>query len=99
VTLKLSVDGIPVGMSRLQNLVINHGDNNIEMASTVNQTLMLRAVAGPDAKYTDGIVPVDIVGNSSVYNGQDLPYFSKALAANKLKLDLNIFAASSDQSG
>ena len=46
------------------------------MRSTVNQTLVIGAVA---TTYKDGMLPVDIVGNSSVYDGEHLPYYEKAL--------------------
>lgn len=36
------------------------------------------------------VVPLTIIGNSSVYNGQEIPYFTTALAANELTIDLNI---------
>lgn len=90
VTLDLSVDGTSIGQSRLQNVVVSPGDNRIEMASTVNETIVLGLVSSPDSKYKNGVLPIDILGNSSVYNDQELPYFSKALASNKLRVNLNI---------
>lgn len=87
VTLDLSVDGTPIGQSRIQDLVVKPGDNYAEMAATVNQTVVFGLVL---TKYKNSIIPVDIVGNSSVYNGKELTYYSKALAANKLRIDMDL---------
>ena len=38
----------------------------------------------------DGHVTLEITGNSSVYNGEHLVYYEKALAANVLHLDMNV---------
>ena len=91
VTLDLSVEGTHVGQSFLNDLVIRPGDNTLDMKANVNSS----AVAGflATGKYKNNIVPVDITGNSSVYHGQDLPYFAAALAANKLTVDLNVLDA------
>lgn len=59
------------------------------MTSKVNMTHMFGLMLGKDAKYKDGMIPIDIVGKSSMYNGKELTYFSDALAANKLSADLN----------
>lgn len=39
---------------------------------------------------SDAVLPVDIRGNASVYQGQELPYFSEALAANVLHTRLDL---------
>ena len=57
------------------------------MRSTVNQTLVLELIA---QKYKDGMVPVDIVGQSVVYDGVNLPYFEEALKANRLGVVLDV---------
>jgi len=93
VTLDLSVDGTSVGKSRLENVIIEPGDNLVEMASTVNQTYVLGLITAPGSKYPKGIIPLDVLGKTSVYNGKELSYFSKALASKKLRVDLNVLAA------
>ena len=57
------------------------------MRSTVNQTLVLELIA---QKYKDGMLPVDIVGQSVVSDGVNLPYFEEALKANKLGVVLDV---------
>ena len=46
------------------------------MRSTVDQAAVIKALT---TTYQNGMLPIDIVGNSSVYDGQHLPYFEKAL--------------------
>ncbi|KAE8358894.1 hypothetical protein BDV27DRAFT_60921 [Aspergillus caelatus] len=89
VTLDLSVNGTAIGTSYIQDLVLKPGDNKFSMRAKVDQL----AIIGMMSKYPGTVVPVDITGsetNSSVYDGQALPYFSRALASNKLRVDLNI---------
>lgn len=81
-----------MGKSYLNDLVIRPGNNTIDMKANVNATAVA-GFLGTNSKYKNNIVPIDITGNSSVYNGQDLPYFATALAANKLTVDLNVLDA------
>jgi hypothetical protein len=82
------VDGTSIGQSFLNDLVLKPGDNELPMKAKVDQ----EALAPMLVKYKDQnyMVPVQITGNSSVYNGQHLPYFETALAANQLHVDLNV---------
>ena len=57
------------------------------MRSTIDQAAVIKFVI---ADYPDGLLPVDIVGNSSVYNGEHLPYFEDALAANTQHISLDV---------
>ncbi|KAL9584810.1 MAG: hypothetical protein Q9212_001893 [Teloschistes hypoglaucus] len=90
VTFNNYVDDEFIGTSLLSDLTLKPGDNMVPMRSTVNQTIVIQKVTGT---YKDGILPVDIVGNSSVYNGQHLEYFEKALQSNKQHIKLNVGAA------
>lgn len=60
------------------------------MRSTVNQSLVINMVSGENAPYANGTLPVEITGTSSVYHGRQLPYFTEALAANRLTVDLDV---------
>lgn len=90
VTFSNYVDNQFIGISSLSDLVLKPGNNTLPMRSTVNQTLVIEKVT---ATYKDGMLPVDIVGNSSVYNGQHLEYFEKALQSNRQHIILNVGAA------
>ena len=91
VTMDLSVAGTPIGTSTIENLILHPGNNTYPMKSTTNQTLVLNMLQMP--QYKSGILPLDILGNSSVFNGQHLPYFESALKSNPLRVDLNVGAA------
>lgn len=93
VTLDLSVAGVPMGYSYLDNLVLKPGNNTIPMTSNVNQTAIISLVTSSSNPYKDGMVPFTITGNSSVYDGKQLPYFTQALAANNLTVSLNVTKA------
>ena len=87
-TLDLSVAGQTMGQSYLKNLILKPGNNSVPMTADVNDVAIYKLLQ--DTKYKSGIIPFDITGNSSVYNGQNLPYFTQALAANKLTVALNV---------
>lgn len=72
--------------STLSDFVLVPGNNTVQMRSVVNQTILIDAIG---LVYKDGILPVNIVGQSSVYNGQHLPYFEAALQSltQHVKLD------------
>ncbi|EEH42923.2 uncharacterized protein PADG_07743 [Paracoccidioides brasiliensis Pb18] len=90
VTLNLSVDGKEIGTSTLPNLVIKPGNNTVKMRSAVDVAKVFPFVSGKDAKYKNGVIPVSIVGKSAIYNGKELPYFTKALESNVLHIQLNL---------
>lgn len=90
VTFNNYVDDEFIGTSSLSDLILKPGNNTLPMRSTVNQTLVIEKVTGT---YKDGMLPIDIVGNSSVYNGQHLEYFEKALQSNRQHIVLNVGAA------
>jgi hypothetical protein len=48
----------------------------VPMQAWVNQTAILKLV---EDKYSDGKLPVDIVTQSVVYNGQSLEYYEQAM--------------------
>ena len=87
--MNLLVDGDLIGSSIINNLTLKPGNNTVDMRSTTNQSLVLQKLS----KYKDGILPVDVVGNSSVYRGQHLVYYEQALASNKLRVNLNVGGA------
>jgi hypothetical protein len=86
----LYVDGQFIGNNTFPNLTLNPGNNTIGFTGIADQKVVLKLIT---TKYTDGILPVTIIGNSSVYNGQHLPYFEAALSSLALQADLNVGAA------
>ncbi|KAJ9327833.1 hypothetical protein DTO027B5_3632 [Paecilomyces variotii] len=89
-TMDLSVDGTPIGQSFIYNFTLRPGNNITPMTSKVNETVLISMLT---EKYKDGILPLDIVGSESAVNGKNLTYFSEALAANTIHVNVNAGAA------
>lgn len=90
VTFNNFVDDEFIGTSLLSDLVLRPGNNTVSMRSTVNQTLVIEKVTGT---YKDGMLPIEVRSNSSIYNGQHLEYFEKALQGSQQHIVLNVGAA------
>jgi len=90
VTQNIFVEGKQIGVATIPNLQLKPGDNLIPMQSVSDQPAVISLIS---TKYKDGNLPIEIVGNSSIYNGQHLPYFEKALQANKLSTTLQLGSA------
>lgn len=91
VTLSLSTAqaGI-VGNSTVQDMTIRPGNNSLPMTAIVNQTALVSSLD------KSGKVNLTITGTSSVYNGQHLTYYEKALSSNVLTLEMNVLQILSD---
>lgn len=87
--MNLSVEDDFVGTALIPNLTLRPGDNTVEMRATANRTIILQKLP----RFPDGIIPIDIIGNSSVYNGQHLTYYEDALKSNRVSIRLNVGAA------
>lgn len=90
VTLDMSVAGTPVGVATIEDLVLKPGNNLFEMRAVTNQTAVVTLIF---TDYKDGILPIDVVGNTTTFNDQSLPYYEKALQSNKLRLNLDVIDA------
>ena len=90
VTMNLAIDGTAVGTALLPNVVLSPGDNNVHMQATANKLAVISLVT---TKFKDGVVPLDISGNSSVHSGQHLTYYEAAIQANTIRVDLNLAPA------
>jgi hypothetical protein len=93
VTLKLELDGRPVGTTYLNNLVLKPGNNTVPMMGKVDQGAIITLLTSDTNPYKDGVLPFDITGTATSYNGKELPYFTKALAAITLHVKLDVGAA------
>ncbi|KUJ14279.1 uncharacterized protein LY89DRAFT_736324 [Mollisia scopiformis] len=91
VTLSLSTEkaGV-VGISTVPDMTIRPGNNSLPMTAVLNQTAIVSSLD------TSGKVNVTITGTSSVYNGEHLSYYEKALASNVLVLEMNVLQILSD---
>lgn len=90
VTMNLAIDSKSIGYSLIPDLILKPGDNRVPMRSRVDQLAILGLV---QTKYKNAVIPLQIVGNSSISNGQHLTYYEEAIESNTINLDLNIAAA------
>ncbi|KAG0650168.1 hypothetical protein D0Z07_3339 [Hyphodiscus hymeniophilus] len=74
-----------LGNATIQDMTVSPGNNTLPLTAFINQTQILSAM-DPDS----GLVDLIITGTSSVYNGQHIVYYEKALASNVLHLNLNV---------
>jgi len=88
VTLDMSVAGIGVGNLTLPNFTLRPGNETYPLYSTSNQTAVLDLLQ--ESAYCSGVLPLELKGKQSIYNGQELPYFSAALQAGVLPVSLDL---------
>jgi len=81
------VDGVQIAVATIPNLTLNPGDNYVPMQSASNQSAVIDLIMH---KYPTANIPVTIIGNSSVFNGQHLTYYEEALKANVLSTNLTL---------
>lgn len=90
-TMNLSVDGKSIGTTLLPNLTLKPGNNTYDMQSNVNQLNVLGLVQN---QYKNAILPLSIVGNSTINSqGQHLTYYEAAIQNNVVNVSLNIAPA------
>ena len=88
VTLDMNVAGTFIGNATIPDLYLTPGNNTLPIHVTVNQTAVIGLLQ--QDQFNCGILPVDIKGKKSMYNGEELTYYTAALQANKLTNDLNV---------
>jgi hypothetical protein len=87
VTMNLAIDATPIGYALLPNLVLKPGNNTVPMQARVQPLVVLDLV---QRKYKNAVVPLEVVGNSSVRDGVSLTYYADAIRSNTVKVDLNV---------
>ncbi|UPX11510.1 uncharacterized protein EKO05_0002115 [Ascochyta rabiei] len=86
VTMNLGVSGKGIGYALLPDLVLKPGANNVPMQARVDQPTLISMIL---STYKNGVLPLEIVGNSSVKGDAHLSYYEEAIKANTIKLDLD----------
>lgn len=89
VTINLSVDGTAVGTALLPDLMLKPGENNSTMSAILAQE-GLPVIGMVQKTYKDGVIPLDITGNSSIRNGEHLQYFEEALKSTTFSMKLDV---------
>jgi hypothetical protein len=87
VTMNLLIDGAAIGTALLPDLVLKPGNNTVSMQAHVDSLVVVQAIT---KKYKNAIVPLDIVGNSSIKAGVNLKYYEEAIKSNTVRVDLNV---------
>jgi len=82
-----------IGNSTIENFVFRPGNNTYQMKSQVN-TLGVLGLIGEGGPYAaTKVLPLTVVGKSSIYNGVELSYYDAALKAANQTINLNVTAA------
>jgi hypothetical protein len=90
VTFDVSINGTFIGQSYLTDLVLVPGNNTVPLQGAINTTQVVEIVAGDPAAYASGVIPLTITGNASVYDGEEIPYYTEALQALPLQASMNL---------
>jgi hypothetical protein len=89
VTFDLSSNGTKLGAAVLHDLVIRPGNNTVPMLANIDQLTLLGLL--PDSPPYNVEMQAD--GKSSVYDGEELDYFSAALQANSITFTFDVSKA------
>lgn len=82
------VNGTLIANATLPSLELTPGNNTYAMEATTNQTQVALLLQQPE--YHCGVLPVEIAGNRSVFDGQVLPYYTGALQSATMRTDFDI---------
>jgi hypothetical protein len=83
-------DGTLIGNSTISNIYLTPGNNNVfNLSSTTDITKVLPVILNS----TTGDLPVTTKTTSVTYQGQNLTYFTAAMAATPVNVTLNLKAA------
>jgi len=93
ITMNLAVDGTAIGYALIPDLYLKPGDNVFPLQSHVDQLAILGLIQN---KYNDAVLPLEIVGNSSIKDGQHLTYYEDAIKSNTINLNLDVGPALAD---
>jgi hypothetical protein len=83
VTLNIIIGNITVGQGYLQNVVLSPGNNTVPIRAVVNIKTLIQnfgAIFAAEAgALSNGNLIVSASGNSTVYEGQHIPYYETVL--------------------
>ncbi|KAL2835454.1 hypothetical protein BJY01DRAFT_259193 [Aspergillus pseudoustus] len=89
VTFDLSSGGTDLGPAVIHDLVLRPGNNTAPIVANVDE-LALLGILPHHPPFT---IEMQALGNSSVYNGSELPYYTAALEANPIIFDFDVSQA------
>ena len=96
VTYNTYVNDTLIGNTTINNFMLNRGNHSYPFLGYSNQSLVLNML---QTTYKDGKLPVRIVGESVVYNGEHLTYYEASIKNNVQHAVLDIAKALSEIGG
>lgn len=81
-----------IGALFIDNMKLVPGLNTVNVRANITQAPVLKAVT-TQPYCASGIVAFDLIGESVINNGQDIPYFATALAAAKQTTEIDVGSA------
>ncbi|KAI1757091.1 hypothetical protein F4782DRAFT_481203 [Xylaria castorea] len=86
-------NGMDVGQTYINNLVLYPGDNAFPSTSDIKQLPIINALTQKPFCELKGMLPFELMGKNVVNNGQTLPYFRDALAATNQSVTIDLSEA------
>ncbi|KAI0203847.1 hypothetical protein F4808DRAFT_390227 [Astrocystis sublimbata] len=83
-------NGEVVGQTHINNLVLYPGNNTFPTTSDIKQLPILKALTTKPYCELDGKLPFQLQGKNVTNNGEVIPYFRDALAANNQSITVDI---------
>ena len=87
---------VTIGTAVMNSVQLHPGPNSFPIRSITNQTMVLGILNANETTKNSGILPVYIEAVKTEYNGQVIPYFSKALQLGAIYQELPIGKALAD---
>ncbi|KAL4881896.1 hypothetical protein BJY04DRAFT_217961 [Aspergillus karnatakaensis] len=89
VTFDLSSSGTDLGPAVIRELVLRPGNNTAPIVANVDELALL----GLFPQHPPFSIDMQALGNSSVYDGSELPYYTAALEANPITFNFDVSQA------
>ena len=86
------LDGKTIGELNIDNMQLVPGDNRVALRAKIDQAPVLTALSKRPACET-GILDMELIGKEVINKGQNLTYFSEALAQAPQVVPLNVAEA------
>ncbi|KAE8395717.1 hypothetical protein BDV23DRAFT_178292 [Aspergillus alliaceus] len=96
VSLNLTIGDSTLGYVDIPNLTLRNGTSNAVVLGNLDVKLMIRKGLWESSNSDYGKVTIGIHGNRSLYNGQEIPYFTAAVRAISASTTINLFDYVSD---
>jgi hypothetical protein len=77
-------------LTNITNMTLKPGNNSFAVTGSIDQTPILKALSQKPYCENGGLLPLQLIGNTVVDNGQSIPWLSGALAAKNLTVTVEI---------